>query len=147
MWGERNKTISGNRPQCFSAWSWQVKLQNPELQFSRPGTPEVLQNLGSAQLKPRQLFPWAAEITLHFTSHLRSYQANYPGRKPRAVAKAKVLCKACPGYTGRQMLSWQTLFSATQGRESHTNTSFGLKGLKGLNIFPLPQVIIGSASS
>lgn len=65
-------------------------------------------------------FPTAAEITLNFTSYPRSYQANYPGRKPRAVPKAKVLCQACPGDTSKDILYLATTNSIfCHSEESH----------------------------
>lgn len=49
----KHKTTSGNRQQCFSGQA----LEPRAAVLQAPGTPEVLQELGSAQLKARQLFP------------------------------------------------------------------------------------------
>lgn len=80
------------------------QASDPRAAFLQARNPGDAAEAGLCSAQAWAAFPPAAEITLHFISYLRSYQANYPGRKPRAVPKAKVLCKACPGDTGRQML-------------------------------------------
>lgn len=94
-------------------------------------------------------FPTAAEITLHLTSYPRSYQANQPGGKPGVMPKGRVLFKACPGDTGRQILYLAIAtsnFSHLEGERSHKH-QFQTGKLKGVKHSPPSPSHTGSASS
>lgn len=83
------------------------QASGPRAAIPQARNPRPVADAAPCSAQAQAAFLTTAEITLHFTSftsYPRSHQANHSGRKPEAVPKGKVFCKAYPGDTGRQML-------------------------------------------